>query len=98
VAHTHTTSNGNVDVTMGATGDYRLDGTTATPVTWHPQLDMLAGHENVNAAQTTGYDSAQISIREYQTSNAPVTVAVISQSSKVRLSFIIVATVSAIDS
>ena len=75
--YTLTTSNGNVDVTMGATGEYRLDGTTSNAeVTFNiPNLTYSRDTKTSKAAQTTGYDSAQIQISvNIQTSNAPVTV------------------------
>lgn len=75
--YTLSTSNGNVDVTMGATGDYRLDGTTSNAeVTFNvPNLTYSRDSKTSKAAQTAGYDSAQVQISvNIQTSNGPITV------------------------
>jgi len=76
-SYTFTTSNGNVDVTVGANAGYKLNGSTSNGevIFKIPNLTYSKETRTSKVAQTVGYDSAntQISVN-IQTSNSDLTI------------------------
>ena len=76
-SYTLKTSNGDVDVAVGATTGYRLDGSTSNgDVAFNiPNLTYSRDTRTSKAAQTVGYDAAETKISvNIQTSNGDLTV------------------------
>jgi DUF4097 and DUF4098 domain-containing protein YvlB len=75
--YTLRTSNGNADITLGSTAEYRLDASTSNAaVTFSiPNFTYSRDTNTSKAGQTVGYDSAQTRISvNIETSNGSVTV------------------------